>query len=197
MLAATSRSTRRAERKRLGIDCFVDGATGVDLLRRNFFEPTCNIAGIVAGFTVPGASKTVLPKEVMAKLDMRLVPNQTPRGHLDKLQAHLDKRGFDGHLDPTRSPGSSRCVRRSDSLIGRASDRRRRRGLRPSRRALQPMMIGTGPMYPIAAERSGSRRSPPPVSTARLEHPRAERELSRRRLPQDRSIHGRIREDVR
>ncbi|MDQ3981669.1 MAG: M20/M25/M40 family metallo-hydrolase, partial [Actinomycetota bacterium] len=65
-----------AERARLGIDEFVGGATGAELVRRYYFEPTCNVAGIVGGFTVPGTSKTVLPKEALAKIDMRLVPDQ-------------------------------------------------------------------------------------------------------------------------
>ena len=99
------------EKKRLGIDSFVNDTTDLELLKRIFFEPSCNIAGFIAGFTVPGASKTVLPKEVMAKLDMRLVPNQSPEDIYDKLRAHLDKRGFEdisitrfSSEHPVRSP---------------------------------------------------------------------------------------------
>src|ERR687892_235074 len=83
-----------AERNRLGVEEFVGGATGLELVRRFYFEPTCNIAGIVGGFTVPGASKTVLPKEAMAKLDMRLVPDQDPNDIVAKLRKHLDARDF-------------------------------------------------------------------------------------------------------
>ena len=32
-----------AERERLGIDAFVAGDTGQDLIRRVFFEPTCTM----------------------------------------------------------------------------------------------------------------------------------------------------------
>ncbi len=67
-----------AERERLGVQGFVGDDSGPDLLRRYFFEPTCNIAGIVAGFIEPGTSKTVLPKEARCKIDMRLVPHQNP-----------------------------------------------------------------------------------------------------------------------
>lgn len=137
-----------AERDRLGIEDFVGGATGADLVRRYFFEPTCNIAGIVAGFTVPGASKTVLPKEALAKLDLRLVPNQDPDDVVAKVRKHLDAHGFPdieitGYSleHPVRSP--------SDSLIGRAA-------LAACREVFEgppvpaPMMIGTGPMYAVA-----------------------------------------------
>ena len=139
-----------AERERLGVDSFVGGDTGLDLLRRYYFEPTCNIAGIVAGFTVPGASKTVLPKEAMAKLDMRLVPDQDPDEIVAKLRRHLDERGFDdieinrfSNEHPVRSP--------SDSLIGRAALAAARE-VYEREPAVSPMMIGTGPMYPIAGE---------------------------------------------
>jgi acetylornithine deacetylase/succinyl-diaminopimelate desuccinylase-like protein len=136
------------ERRRLGVDSFVGGDSGLDLLKRLFFEPTCNIAGIVAGFTVPGASKTVLPKEALAKVDMRLVPNQDPEDIVAKLRRHLDGLGY-GDIEcstysmehPVRSP--------SDSLVGRAAVEASRE-VYPGAPALAPLMIGTGPMYPIA-----------------------------------------------
>jgi len=138
-----------AERKRLGIGTFVGGATGLDLVRRYMFEPTCNIAGLLAGFTEPNTSKTVLPKEVMAKIDMRLVPNQDPDDVVAKLRRHLDARGF-ADIDikrysneiPVRSSGSSTVARASIEAAAKVFEQP------PS---LQPMMIGTGPMYPIAS----------------------------------------------
>jgi acetylornithine deacetylase/succinyl-diaminopimelate desuccinylase-like protein len=137
-----------AERERLGIDTFVAGDTGTDLVRRVFFEPTCNIAGIVAGFTVPGLSKTVLPKEVLAKLDLRLVPDQDPNDIVAKLKKHLDAHGFgDIHVSPmsmehpVRSPSDSLVARAALEALPQAFDQE------PS---VAPMMIGTGPMYPVA-----------------------------------------------
>ncbi|HEY7874632.1 MAG TPA: M20/M25/M40 family metallo-hydrolase, partial [Actinomycetota bacterium] len=139
----------QAEKKRLGVDSFVGGETGIDLLRRYYFEPTCNIAGIVSGFTIPGASKTVLPKEIMVKIDMRLVPEQDPSDIVEKLRRHLDARGYDdiemvqfSMEHPVRSP--------SDSLIGRAAVAAAR-DVFDAPPAISPMMIGTGPMYPVAS----------------------------------------------
>jgi acetylornithine deacetylase/succinyl-diaminopimelate desuccinylase-like protein len=136
------------ERKRLGVESFVGDVTGLDFLQRYFFEPTCNIAGIVSGFIVPNASKTVLPKEVMAKLDMRLVPNQDPNDIVKKLRAHLDKRGFQdiemktfSMEHPVRSDAESLVARASLEAAGDVFDH-------PV--AAAPMMIGTGPMWPIA-----------------------------------------------
>ena len=147
-LLATIPFEEEAERSRLGIEGFVADATGLELVRRYYYEPTCNIAGIVAGFTVPGASKTVLPKEAMAKLDLRLVPDQDPNDIVAKLRKHLDARGFDdieinqfSMEHPVRSP--------NNSLIARAAISATREVFSlPA--SVSPLMIGTGPMYPVA-----------------------------------------------
>lgn len=64
------------------------------LLGKYFFEPTVNICGIYAGYIDHGGTKTVLPHEAYAKVDLRLVPNMTVERTLRKLKAHLRKRGF-------------------------------------------------------------------------------------------------------
>ena len=137
-----------AEKKRLGVGSFVGGAEGAELRRRFFFEPTCNLAGFVTGFTVPGTSKTVLPKEAMAKLDLRLVPEQDPDDIAAKVRKHLDARGFDdiemttfSMEHPVRSPSDSTIGRAAIAAAAEVFDREP---------AIAPMMIGTGPMYPVA-----------------------------------------------
>lgn len=137
-----------AERDRLGVDEFVGGASGIELVRRYFFEPTCNIAGLNAGFTVPGTSKTVLPKEAMAKLDIRLVPDQDPDEIVSKLRKHLDERGF-GNIAITKYSMEHPARSPSDSAIGKATIAAAD-GVFEEAPAVSPMMIGTGPMYPIA-----------------------------------------------
>ena len=57
-------------------------------------QPTINIQGLVSGYTGQGG-KTVLPSRAEAKIDLRLVPNQTKDEVVSKLKAHLAKRGFD------------------------------------------------------------------------------------------------------
>jgi len=66
---------------------------GVTDVNRAYFTPTCNIAGIGAGYQGEG-SKTVIPAAAMAKLDFRLVPDQDPHDIHAKLRRHLDERGF-------------------------------------------------------------------------------------------------------
>ncbi|PZW24694.1 acetylornithine deacetylase/succinyl-diaminopimelate desuccinylase-like protein [Thermosporothrix hazakensis] len=72
---------------------FVDGLSGLELRKRQAFAPTCNIAGLLSGYTGEG-TKTVLPARAMAKLDFRLVPDQDPEDILAKLKAHLVTQGY-------------------------------------------------------------------------------------------------------
>ena len=80
-------------RETYGVERFVDGLTGVALRERAAFSPTCNIAGLVSGYTGEG-TKTVLPAKASAKIDFRLVPDQDPHDILAKLHAHLAAEGY-------------------------------------------------------------------------------------------------------
>src|SRR6187549_2978306 len=53
------------------------GETGYSTLERTWARPTLEVNGLLSGFTGEGA-KTVLPAVSMAKVSMRLVPNQDP-----------------------------------------------------------------------------------------------------------------------
>src|SRR5688572_9707050 len=53
------------------------GETGYSTLERVWARPTFEVNGLLSGFTGEGA-KTVLPAVAMAKVSMRLVPNQDP-----------------------------------------------------------------------------------------------------------------------
>lgn len=66
-----------------------------EFVKQMYFTATANICGIWAGYTEPKGVKTVLPKKATAKLDFRLIKNQTTNEILDKLRKHLDQRGFD------------------------------------------------------------------------------------------------------
>jgi acetylornithine deacetylase/succinyl-diaminopimelate desuccinylase-like protein len=86
-----------------GIESFLQGRESSDYYFNLVAEPTCNIAGLISGYTGPG-SKTVLPAQAKAKIDMRLVPDQKPDDILRKLRRHLDEQGFpDIEIAPTQS----------------------------------------------------------------------------------------------
>src|SRR5947207_11843547 len=55
-------------KKIYAIDAFAWGRSDTEARVASVYEPTCNIAGIVSGFTGEG-SKTVIPSEAMVKID--------------------------------------------------------------------------------------------------------------------------------
>jgi acetylornithine deacetylase/succinyl-diaminopimelate desuccinylase-like protein len=86
----------RAEEHRAtyGVKGFLRGLEGgVELRMAEVFEPTCTICGLESGYQGAG-SKTVLPARAVAKVDFRLVPDQTPEQVLRLLRAHLDREGY-------------------------------------------------------------------------------------------------------
>jgi len=81
-------------RQRYGVKQFLKGLQGgADLRAAAVLEPTCTICGLTSGYQGPG-SKTVLPARASAKVDFRLVPNQTPEEVFKLLRAHLVAQGF-------------------------------------------------------------------------------------------------------
>jgi acetylornithine deacetylase/succinyl-diaminopimelate desuccinylase-like protein len=80
-------------REEWGIPQFALGRDGIEAIKARAFEPTANIAGLIAGYTGPG-SKTIVPNEARAKMDFRLIPMLDPVKAVQKLRAHLDKHGF-------------------------------------------------------------------------------------------------------
>jgi acetylornithine deacetylase/succinyl-diaminopimelate desuccinylase-like protein len=66
------------------------GEAGFTTLERVWARPTFEVNGLLSGFTGEGA-KTVLPAVSMAKVSMRLVPNQDPQKIGDLFEAYLRK----------------------------------------------------------------------------------------------------------
>jgi acetylornithine deacetylase/succinyl-diaminopimelate desuccinylase-like protein len=66
----------------------VAGETGYTTLERTWARPTFEVNGLLSGFTGEGA-KTVLPAVAMAKVSMRLVPNQSPDKIAELFEAHV------------------------------------------------------------------------------------------------------------
>ncbi|MEZ4516900.1 MAG: M20/M25/M40 family metallo-hydrolase [Chloroflexota bacterium] len=129
-----------------GLNGFLKGMTGGVELRRVRFEPTCTICGLDSGYQGPGP-KTVLPAKAMAKVDFRLVPNQTPEEIVAKLRAHLDAEGFAdieirllGGVRPARVDPDNPFVKLT---IDAAQDVY---GVEP---IVEPLIGGSGPNYPF------------------------------------------------
>jgi acetylornithine deacetylase/succinyl-diaminopimelate desuccinylase-like protein len=66
----------------------LNGEAGYTLLERLWIRPTCDVNGLLSGYTGEGA-KTVLPARAMAKVSFRLVPDQNPARVAELLRAHV------------------------------------------------------------------------------------------------------------
>lgn len=74
-------------RHEVGVDA-LGGEAGYTTLEKLWTRPTCEVNGLLSGYTGEGA-KTVLPAVSMAKVSCRLVPDQDPIDIANKLEAHL------------------------------------------------------------------------------------------------------------
>ncbi|HEY0776915.1 MAG TPA: dipeptidase [Gemmatirosa sp.] len=66
------------------------GEPGYSVLERLWTRPTCEVNGLLSGYTGEGA-KTVLPARAMAKVSCRLVPDQEPAEIERLMQAHVER----------------------------------------------------------------------------------------------------------
>jgi acetylornithine deacetylase/succinyl-diaminopimelate desuccinylase-like protein len=64
------------------------GESGYSVLERLWTRPTCEVNGLLSGYTGEGA-KTVLPAKAMAKVSCRLVPDQDPQEVERLMAAHV------------------------------------------------------------------------------------------------------------
>jgi acetylornithine deacetylase/succinyl-diaminopimelate desuccinylase-like protein len=152
-------------REEFGLDGFLKGIDDpLDLAIEAVYRPTCTICGLTAGYQGQG-SKTVLPAEASAKVDFRLVPDQTPAEVIHQLRAHLDAQGFTdvvivnlggnpgAKTDPDH-PAVQMAVKAAEDVYDQ-----------PTR--INPMIGGSGPNYifqkylgvPIISSGSGDSNS--------------------------------------
>ena len=128
-----------------GGSAFVDGDRQ-ELLQRLFLEPSINISGLSSGFQGAG-SKTVLPARAVAKLDLRLVPEQSPEEVVALLGAHLERRGFgDVTVDVLGTVPGARSDR--SSVIGESVLQAARDVM--AEPTVYPLVPGSGPMHIVA-----------------------------------------------
>ena len=75
--------------KETGVDS-LGGEKGYTTLEKLWIRPTCEVNGMLSGYTGEGA-KTVLPAKAMAKVSCRLVPDQDPADIEKMMKAHVAK----------------------------------------------------------------------------------------------------------
>jgi len=134
-------------RAQYGLSGYVRGLTGgLEWKRAAVFEPTCTICGLDSGYQGPG-SKTVLPARATAKVDFRLVPDQSPDEVLARLRTHLDEQGFadvqityHGGTRPARVDPDDPFVQLANQAAIEVY------GTEP---VIEPIIGGSGPNYPF------------------------------------------------
>jgi acetylornithine deacetylase/succinyl-diaminopimelate desuccinylase-like protein len=130
-----------------GVEGFLGGVSGRAFYQKLLAEPCINVNGIHGGYGGPG-SKTVLPAEAFAKLDVRLVPDQEPQEIAALIRQHLKDQGFDDvelvvsefGERPARSDLASPWVQQAIEAC------REVYGQEP---VVWPNFAGSGPMHPF------------------------------------------------
>ena len=99
------------------------GETGYTPLERIWARPTFEVNGLLSGFTGEGA-KTVIPAVAMAKVSMRLVPDQEPDVISERFEAYLRKvTPKTVELDITRMHGGRPWMTTFDNRFVQAAGR--------------------------------------------------------------------------
>ena len=130
---------------------FAFGRGDAEVRLASQFEPTCNIDGILSGFTDEG-TKTVIPAVASCKIDFRLVPDQDPARIATLLRAHLDRHGFDD-VETISKEGTRPYRGRWDDPLVRAAKAAAEEAF--GREAhLVPTSGGTSPMWAVCHKRS-------------------------------------------
>lgn len=125
----------------------LSGEAQFSTLERLWTRPTCEVNGLLSGYTGEGA-KTVLPAKAMAKVSFRLVPDQDPDTVLRLLRSHVERVAppevtvevvalHGGH--PWRAEPSGPFFEAARKALGLAFDR-------------EPVLTGEGGSIPIVAE---------------------------------------------
>ena len=123
------------------------GESGFTTLEKLWTRPTCEVNGLLSGYTGEGA-KTVLPAKAMAKVSCRLVPDQDPERIEALFEEHVKKVAPDGVTVKVTYVHGGRPWRAD--LSGPIFD--------AARRALQaafgsdPVIVGEGGSIPVVGD---------------------------------------------
>ncbi len=131
------------------------GEAGYSVLERIWTRPTCEVNGLLSGYTGEGA-KTVLPARAMAKVSCRLVPDQDPDAVERLLRAHVAAVQPPGVTVTVRALHGGKPWR--GELSGALFDAGRRALERAFERA--PVIVGEGGSIPVVHDFARVLRAP-------------------------------------
>jgi acetylornithine deacetylase/succinyl-diaminopimelate desuccinylase-like protein len=122
------------------------GETDYTTLERTWARPTLEINGMLSGFTGEGA-KTVLPAVAMAKISMRLVPNQDPNRIAELFETYVRKLAPKTmELTVTRMHGGKPWMTSFDNLYVQAAGRAIEKGF-----GQKPVFTREGGSIPVVS----------------------------------------------
>jgi len=133
----------------------LDGEAGYSTLERIWTRPTCEVNGLLSGYTGEGA-KTVLPSKAMAKVSCRLVPDQSPEEIGRLMEAHVERVAPKGVTVKIERLNSGRPWRAE--LVGPLFDAARRALAAAFGR--EPVIVGEGGSIPVVADFQRILRTP-------------------------------------
>ena len=117
------------------------------VLERLWTRPTCDVNGLLSGYTGEGA-KTVLPARAMAKVSFRLVPDQDPAQVKKLLDAHVEAHTPEGiRFEVVELHGGLPWSARVEGPFFEAAARALEKGF-----GARPVLTGEGGSIPIVVE---------------------------------------------
>ena len=123
------------------------GEKGYSVLERLWTRPTCEVNGLLSGYTGEGA-KTVLPSTAMAKVSWRLVPDQEPDEIAALVRSHVERVAPAGVTVTVQSIHGGRPWRAD--LAGPLYDAARRALATAFER--EPVIVGEGGSIPVVGD---------------------------------------------
>jgi acetylornithine deacetylase/succinyl-diaminopimelate desuccinylase-like protein len=135
----------RAVLKAVGVEAGW-GEAGYTSTERRWARPTCDVNGIIGGYTGEGP-KTIIPSRAMAKITCRLVPNQDPARLTQALREFLQGRLLPGlKLEFQAQHGGKPLLIPVDSPHMTAARRAIAKAF-----GIEPVMIREGGSIPVVA----------------------------------------------
>ena len=141
--ALAARGGEERIRAAYGIERFIDGLSGRELLVRQFYHPTLNINGMWSGYTGEGV-KTILPHRAVAKVDSRLPIGISPDSALARIRRHLNAGGFSDVIIRKLSGYPAAQTSVDAPLVQAAISVYRKYGITPT---ISPRLAGSAPFY--------------------------------------------------
>jgi acetylornithine deacetylase/succinyl-diaminopimelate desuccinylase-like protein len=122
------------------------GEAGFSTIERRWARPTCDVNGLLSGYTGEGP-KTIVPAWAMAKITCRLVPHQDSQSLTSALGRFLEKHLPPGlTMDFVESHGCTPLVFDADSEFMQAAHRAIEKAF-----GVRPVMIREGASIPVVA----------------------------------------------